>query len=235
MADQIVPQGGAGSPTRRGEPRSSAAQGEQGRQGTPHGAQDGVPELIENVAVDRQSRRYNAHTLRRSGDLSTPVRVGDVSGPVRAELSAPVRTDVVGGAGRGDVVSPPADHEIEAAMAKLLAPEATNRPSAPSDSTALYRKRTNPALPAVSPDATARPPPGSEPSHPDAVPDAPLDVELSAPNPDAADLPAVMLDGPAPTGLRRPLALPRPPVRLILSIIAVALAVVGLWLVRLAF
>jgi hypothetical protein len=221
MADQIVPQGG---PARRAESRSSAAQGEQGRPGTPHGAQDGVPELIENVAADRQSRRYNAHTLRRSGDLSTPVRVGDVSGPIR--------TDVVGGQARGDVVSPPNDHEIEAAMAKLLAPEATNRPSAPSDSTALYRKRTNPALPAVAPEAIARPPPEASSS---AAPEAPIDVDLSAPNPDASDLPAVMLDSPAPGGLGMPLTLPHPPVRMILSIIAVALVVVGLWLLRLAF
>lgn len=229
MADQIVPQGG---PTRRAESRSSAAQSEQGRPATPHGAPDGVPELIENVAADRQSRRYNAHTLRRSGDLSTPVRVGDVSGPIRAELSTPIRTDVVGGQARGDVVSAPNDHEIEAAMAKLLAPEATNRPSAPSDSTALYRKRTNPTLPAVAPEAIARPP--LESSSP-AAPEAPLDVELSAPNPDASDLPAVMLDGPAPGGLGMPLTLPRPPVRMILSIIAIALVVVGLWLLRLAF
>ena len=188
-----------------------------------------MPELIENVAADRQSRRYNAHTLRRSGDLSTPVRVGDVSGQVRAELSAPIRTDVVGGQSRRDVVSAPNDHEIEAAMAKLLAPEATNRPSAPSDSTALYRKRTNPALPAVAPEAIARPPP--EPSSPE----APLDVELSASNPDASDLPTVMLDSPAPGGLGMPLTLPRPPIRVILSIIAIALVVVGLWLLRLAF
>jgi hypothetical protein len=45
-----------------------------------------------------------------------------------------------------------------------------------------------------------------------------------------------MLDGPPPPGLaRRPLKLPRPPAQLILSIIAAALVVIGLWMLRLAF
>jgi hypothetical protein len=44
-----------------------------------------------------------------------------------------------------------------------------------------------------------------------------------------------MLDSPSPGGLGMPLTLPHPPVRMILSVIAVALVVVGLWLLRLAF
>jgi hypothetical protein len=45
-----------------------------------------------------------------------------------------------------------------------------------------------------------------------------------------------MLDAPASPGLgMRPLALPRPSMQLILSIIAAALVVIGLWMLRLAF
>jgi hypothetical protein len=249
MADQIVPQGSAGSPIRRNEPRSAGTSGETGRI-------DGVPEFIESgVTGDRQSRRY-AHTMRRDGvsgpvrtadAVSTPVRTADaVSAPVRAAdaVSTPVRTaDAVSAPVRAaDAVSapvraaeasgPPADHH------DVL----TSRPSARLDSTALYRKRTNPALPTVSPDMVAGVQPITDTPEVDAAIDAAIDAATGhgppRPSPDDAPsaLPSVMLDAPASPGRgMRPLALPRPPMQLILSFIAAALVVIGLWMLRLAF
>jgi hypothetical protein len=261
MADQIVPQGVAGSPIRRNEPRSAGTSGDPGRSG---GAHDGVPEFIEpGVTGDRQSRRY-AHTLRRDGvsgpirtgdPASAPVRTGDpVSAPVRAAdaVSAPVRTsdvmsapvrvsdgtsaglrtsDTASAPARAEAASPPADHH------EVL----TNRPSARLDSTALYRKRTNPALATVSPDVVAGAQPVTGTPEVDAAIDAAIDAATGhappPPGPDDAPsaLPSVMLDAPASPGLGSPLALPRPSMQLILSIIAAALVVIGLWMLRLAF
>ena len=235
MADRTVPQGVAGSPIRRNEPRPASTPGETGRI-------DGVPEFIEpGVTGDRQSRRY-AHTLRRDG-VSGPIRTVDAtSAPVRASdpVSAPVRVSEGTGAPlrpsdasavhAAEAAGPPADHLDVVA----------NRPSARLDSTALYRKRTNPALPSVSPDVIAGPQPVTDTPEVDAAVDAAIEAAMGhappPPNPDDAPsaLPSVMLDAPASPGMR-PLALPRPPMQLILSIIAAALVVIGLWMLRLAF
>jgi hypothetical protein len=256
MADQIVPQGSAGSPIRRNEPRPAGTSGETGRI-------DGVPEFIEpGVTGDRQSRRY-AHTLRRdsvSGPIRTdtasaPVRTGDstsapvhaseaISAPVRASevmstpvrvsdlTSAPVRTgDVSAPVRAAEAASPPTDH----------LDRVTNRASAPADSTALYRKRTNPALPTVSSDVVTGAQPITDTPEVDAAVDAAIEAAMGhvpTPRPDdlPSDLPSVMLDAPASPGLgMRPLALRRPPMQLILSIIAAALVVIGLWMMHLAF
>jgi len=244
MADQIVPQGGAGSPIRRNEPRPAGTSGETGRI-------DGVPEFIEpGVTGDRQSRRY-AHTLRRDG-VSGPVRTDTASAPVRTDTaSAPVRTDPTSAPVRTDPTSAPA-RASDVINAPVRAAEAagppaehhdnlTNRASAPSDSTALYRRRTNPTLPTVSPDMIAGAQPVTDTPEVDAAVDAAIDAAMGRtppPNPDdvPSDLPAVVLDAPAPPGLgMRPLALPRPPMQLVLSIIAAALVVIGLWMLRLAF
>jgi hypothetical protein len=125
MADQVVPQG-----------------------------TDGVPELIEGVAVDRQSRRY-AHTLRR-GDQSSPVRVPGASS------SLDTLDD------QFDIATTTKPKPPRTAEPPPLA-ESTHRTSAPSESTALYRKRTNPSMPALSPDVLTRatppaPPPEAAPS-----------------------------------------------------------------------
>jgi hypothetical protein len=263
MADQIVPQGGAGSPIRRNEPRPAGTSGETGRI-------DGVPEFIEpGVTGDRQSRRY-AHTMRRDG-VSGPIRTDAASAPVRTDAaSAPVRTDAASAPIRTDATSAPI--RTDAASAPVRASEGisaparasdvinapvraaeaagppaehhdnlTNRASAPSDSTALYRRRTNPTLPTVSPDMIAGAQPVTDTPEVDAAVDAAIDAAMGharPPSPDdvPSDLPAVVLDAPASPGLgRRPLALPRPPMQLILSIIAAALVVIGLWMLRLAF
>lgn len=246
MADQIVPQGSAGSPIRRNESRPAGTSGETGRI-------DGVPEFIEpGVTGDRQSRRY-AHTLRRDGvsgpirtgdAVSAPVRTGDavsapvhasaaISAPARASdvISAPVRiSDVASAPVRAaDAAGPPADHLDRVA----------NRASAPADSTALYRKRTNPALPTVSPDVIAGVQPVTDTPEVDAAVDAAIEAAIGhapTPGPDdlPSDLPSVVLDASASPGMR-PLALPRPPMQLILSIVAAALVVIGLWMMRLAF
>lgn len=256
MADQIVPQGVVGSPIRRSEPRTAGTSGEPSRVGPPHGGlQEGVPEFIEpGVTGDRQSRRY-AHTLRRDS-VSGPIHTGDpVSAPVRTSgvmnaparasevMSAPVRaSEVVSEPVRtGDPVSAP----VRAAETTGSPTEHhdihTNRSSAPSDSTALYRKRTNPTLPTVSPDVITGAQPVTDTPEVDAAVDAAIDAAIGhrpPPGPDDAppDLPSVVLDAPASPGLgMRPLALPRPPMQLILSIIAAALVVIGLWMLRLAF
>lgn len=246
MADQIVPQGSAGSPIRRNEPRPAGTSGETGRI-------DGVPEFIEpGVTGDRQSRRY-AHTLRRDGvsgpirtvdPASAPIRTGDAasapvhtgdlaSAPVHASdvMSAPVRVSDVASAPvrAAEATSPPTDH----------LDRVTNRASAPADSTALYRKRTNPALPTVSPEMVAGAQPVTDTPEVDAAVDAAIEAAMGlAPTPRSddppSDLPSVVLDAPASPGMR-PLALPRPPMQLLLSILAAALVVIGLWMLRLAF
>jgi hypothetical protein len=164
--------------------------------------------------------------VRTADAVSAPVRTADaVSAPVRtADASALVRTAETGG--------PPANHH------DVL----TNRPSARLDSTALYRKRTNPALPTVSPDMVAGAQPVTDTPEVDAAIDAAIDAATGLgpppPSPDDAPsaLPSVVLDAPASPGRgMRPLALPRPPMQLILSIIAAALVVIGLWMLRLAF
>jgi hypothetical protein len=241
MADQIVPQGVDGSPIRRSEPRPAGTSGEPSRVGPPH---DAVPEFIEpGVTGDRQSRRY-AHTMRRDGvsgpirtvdAVSAPVRTGDpASVPVRVSdaMSAPVRaSDVISTPVRVDATGITADRHD------------TNRASAPSDSTALYRKRTNPTLPTVSLDMITGAQPVTDTPEVDAAVDAAIDAAMGRgpppPGPDdmPSDLPSVVLDAPAASpGLgMRPLALPRPPMQLLLSIIAAALVVIGLWMLRLAF
>jgi hypothetical protein len=250
MADQIVPQGVDGSPIRRSEPRPAGTSGEPSRVGPPH---DAVPEFIESgVTGDRQSRRY-AHTLRRDG-VSGPVRTGDaVSAPVRTgdAASPPVRaSDVMSAPVRvSDAMSAPVRvSDAMSAPVRVDAPGATtaghdtHRKSAPSDSTALYRKRTNPTLPAVSSDMIAGAQPVTDTPEVDAAVDAAIDAAIGVgpppPGPDDApsDLPSVMLDAPGSPGRgMRPLALPRPPMQVILSIIAAALVVLGLWMLRLAF
>jgi len=211
-----------------------------------------VPEFIEpGVTGDRQSRRY-AHTLRRDGvsgpirtvdAVSAPVRTGEpvsapvhaseaISAPARASdvISAPVQvSDVASAPVRTAEASPPAEH-----LDRI-----TNRASAPADSTALYRKRTNPALPTVSPDVIAGAQPVTDTPEVDAAVDAAIEAAIGCaptPGPDdlPSDLPSVVLDASASPGMR-PLALPRPPMQLILSIIAAALVVIGLWMMRLAF
>jgi hypothetical protein len=229
MADQTVPQEVAGSPIRRNEPRPAGTTGETGRI-------DGVPEFIESgVTGDRQSRRY-AHTMRRDS-VSGPIRTADpTSAPVRTAdpTSAPVRTaDPTSAPVRtAEAAGPPTDHH------EVL----TSRPSARMDSTALYRKRTNPALPTVPPDMITGAQPVTDTPEVDAAIDAAIDAATGlAPPPAIPDdapsaLPSVVLDAPASPGLgMRPLALPRPPMQLILSLIAAALVVIGLWMLRLAF
>jgi len=250
MADQIVPQGVDGSPIRRSEPRPAGTSGEPSRVGPPH---DAVPEFIEpGVTGDRQSRRY-AHTMRRDG-VSGPIRTGDaVSAPVRTgdAASAPVRvSDVMSAPVRAsDVMSAPVRvSDVISAPVRVDAPGATagrhdtHRKSAPSDSTALYRKRTNPTLPTVSPDVVAGAQPVTDTPEVDAAIDAAIDAATGSgprpPGPEDAPsaLPSVVLDAPASPGRgMHPLALPRPPMQLILSIIAAALVVAGLWMLRLAF
>lgn len=211
MADQSVPQGPGGP--RRSEPRSAAAAGEP-RPGQPHGT-DGVPEPIENVAVDRQSRRY-AHTLRR--EPSGPVRMPDAASSLDAlddqfdiqtiarakpRPSEPVRT-----------VEPPA--------------EPANRPSPPSESTALYRKRSNPSLPALSPDIIARPPPPEPP--PDAFTALMRENDEVAVDDGVSRLPVVMLDAAGSSALASPLALRRAPLAWVIAIVVAALVILALWL-----
>lgn len=239
MADQIGPQGGAGSPTRRSEPRPAAPPGES-RQGDPHGAHDGVPEIVD-TPIDRQSRRY-AHTLRRGGDLSGPVRAGQ-------DPSSPVRASDLAGASRIAEPGPGAlDDSFDAATitkpkparpADLASPalEHANRSSAPSDSTALYRKRTNPTLPTISPDLLARTGPASTQPPAESLSELALDSDPSAASGDDAPsrLPSVVLDSASTGIVVYPLALPRPPVRLILTIIAIALVMVAIWCFRSMF
>ena len=211
MADQSVPQGPAGSPTRRSEPHTAAASGEARAQPPT----DGVPELIEGVAVDRQSRRY-AHTLRRS-EQSAPVRMPEASSSLD---TLDDQFDIA------TTTKPKPPRPAEPAPA----PEPANRPSAPSESTALYRKRTNPTMPAMSHDVLTR-------SAPAAAPDAPAADALMPPHEDEAvaddgvsRLPSVVLDPIGSGAVIYPLALRRPPIGLVVAILLAALIVISVWL-----
>jgi hypothetical protein len=219
MADQIGPQGGAGNPTRRSEPRPATPPGD-GRRGEPHAAShDGVPEIVD-APSDRQSRRY-AHTLRRGGELSGPTRA------VELPPAAPAPP------------APPDDSFDAATIAKPKPPRPadlaspaldTNRASAPSDSTALYRKRTNPMMPTLSPDLIARAAPAAEPPAVDPLAELARDADSSASDDDAPSrLPSVVLDAASRGIVVVPLALRRPPLHLVLSLVAVALVVVAIW------
>lgn len=178
---------------------------------TPH-ATDGVPELIEGVAVDRQSRRY-AHTLRRS-EPSSPVRIPEASSSLDTlDDQFDIATTTKPKPPR------PADPPPTA--------ESTHRTSAPSESTALYRKRTNPSMPALSPDLLPRA----------AAPEPPAPSALAPPHDDdaAADdgisrLPSVVLDPIGSGAVVYPLALRAPSLGLIVAIGVSALIVIGVWL-----
>ena len=176
-------------------------------------ATDGVPELIEGVAVDRQSRRY-AHTLRRS-DQSSPVRVPEASSSLdtlddQFDIATTTKP------------KPPRTAETSPVG------ESTHRTSAPSESTALYRKRTNPAMPALSPDALTRatPPP----------PEAAAPTALAPPDDDPAiddgvsRLPSVVLDPIGSGAVVYPLALRPPSLGVIVALGVSALIGIGVWL-----
>src|SRR6185295_14403963 len=147
MADPIGPQGGG--------PR-------------PH---DGVPEIVD-APIDRQSRRY-AHTLRRGGEPSGPVRVPDSAAAAGTSPGATVAPSALAHAA-ANAAANAADDAFDVATIQRAKPRpaepprapeppapparehTTNRSSAPSDSNALYRKRTNPTMPTISPDLIAR-------------------------------------------------------------------------------
>jgi hypothetical protein len=186
MADQMVPQG-----------------------------TDGVPELIEGVAVDRQSRRY-AHTLRR-GDQSSPVRVPGASS------SLDTLDD------QFDIATTTKPKPPRTAEPPPVA-ESTHRTSAPSESTALYRKRTNPSMPALSPDVLTRATPPAPP--PEA---APTTLAMPPDDDPAVDdgvsrLPSVVLDPIGSGAVVYPLALRPPSLGVIVALGVAALIVIGVWL-----
>lgn len=177
--------------------------------------QDGVPELIEGVAVDRQSRRY-AHTLRRS-DQSSPVRVPEASSSLdtlddQFDIATTTKP------------KPPRPAEPPPA-------ESTHRTSAPSESTALYRKRTNPAMPALSPDVLTRatpPAPAAEATAPSML--APPHEDDPAVDDGVSRLPSVVLDPIGSGAVVYPLALRPPSLRVVVAIGVAALIVIGVWL-----
>ena len=112
-----------------------------------------------------------------------------------------------------------------------------NSARAPSDSTALYRKRnTRPTLPALQADGTPRP--EAPPAPDDDAPSAILVDEISIPEPPGADspsrLPAVMLDAdPGRMALLRVPSLPSlPRTRLFLPIALAAVVAIAAWLLR---
>lgn len=221
MADQGVPQG-LGGPNRRSEPRTAAAPGEP-RPGQPH-ATDGVPEAIENVAVDRQSRRY-AHTLRR-GEPSTPVRMPDAASSLEALDDQFEFQQTISRAKPTRPSEPPR-------AAEPPPTEPANPASPPSESTALYRKRSNPSMPALSPDIVARSaPPPAAPPEPIADAFAALirDDDAVAADDGISRLPAVVLDAVGSGAVRSPLALRRSPLGLVIAIVLVGLIVLALWL-----
>jgi hypothetical protein len=117
---------------------------------------------------------------------------------------------------------------------------AANSPRAPSDSTAIYRKRnTRPTLPALQADGTPRPEAPPEPA--DDAPSAILVDEISIPEPPGADspsrLPSVMLDAdPGRMALLRVPSLPSlPRTRLVVPIALAAVVVIAVWLLRSMF
>ena len=179
--------------------------------------QDGVPELIEGVAVDRQSRRY-AHTLRRS-DQSSPVRVPEASS------SLDTLDD------QFDIATTTKPKPPRAAEPSPVA-ESTHRTSAPSESTALYRKRTNPSMPALSPDVLTRATPPAPPA-PEAA--APSTLALPPDDDPAVDdgisrLPSGVLDPIGSGAVVYPLALRPPSLGVIVALGVSALIVIGVWL-----
>lgn len=218
MADQTVPQGVVGSPTRRSEPR--AASGEA-RPGQPHATTDGVPEAIDGASPDRQSRRY-AHTMRR--ELSAPVRVPETIAESLAALDD--QFDIA------TIARPKPTRPLEPTPSPAAEPA---RASAPSESTALYRKRTNPSLPTISPDLVARsaPAPAAHPPVSTALSSLARDDDPSDANDDAPSrLPSVVLDIAGSGRVVSPLALRRPPTGLVVAIAAAALIVIAVWLLR---
>jgi hypothetical protein len=161
-----------------------------------------VPEPIENVAADRQSRRY-AHTLRR-GETSTPVRIPQPASSLDAlDADFDIATLTKAKPTRPAEPTPPAR--------PTPPPEPTNRASAPSESTALYRKRTNPSMPTISPEVLERTPPADD---------------------GGSHLPSVVLDSAGSGAVAHPLALHRAPIGLIAAIAIAALIVVALWLLH---
>src|SRR5262249_55856757 len=109
------------------------------------------------------------------------------------------------------------------------APEPANRPSAPSESTALYRKRTNPAMPAMSPDVLTRAAPAAPPDAPAASALMPHEDEAVADD-GISRLPSVVLDPIGSGAVIYPLALRRPPIGLVVAIVLAALIVISVWL-----
>ena len=249
----------SGEPGRLGQPHGGSHDGvhEFIEPGVTTGQSRRLAHTMRRDGVSAPIRTGDAVSapVRAPDAVSAPVRAPDaVSAPVRAPdtASAPVRApDTANAPARApDTVSAPA-RTPDVASAPVRAPDAataephdiiTNRSSAPLDSTALYRKRTNPTLPTVSPDVIAGIQPVTDTPEVDAAVDAAIDAAIGrAPPPPSLDdappdLPSVVLDAPRSTGITMPtIRLPRPPIQLILSIIAAALVVIGLWMLRLAF
>ncbi|HMG24863.1 MAG TPA: hypothetical protein VK607_26185 [Kofleriaceae bacterium] len=181
-----------------------------------------MPEIVD-APSDRQSRRY-AHTLRRGGELSGPTRAVE---PPPAPPAPPAPPDDSFDA--ATIAKPKPARPADPASPALD----TNRASAPSDSTALYRKRTNPTMATLSPDLIARAVPAAEPPAVDPLAElAELvrDGDASASDDDAPSrLPSVVLDAASRGIVVVPLALRRAPLHLVLSLVAVALVVVAIW------
>ena len=175
-----------------------------------------MPEAIEGVAVDRQSRRY-AHTLRR-GEPSAPVRIPDAASSL-------------------DALDDQFDFQQTISRAKPTRPseppppaEPANPPSPPSESTALYRKRSNPSMPALSPDVIGRPAPqAAAPAVSDALSALVRDDDAVAADDGVSRLPAVMLDVVGSGAVVSPLGR-RAPLGLVIAVALVAAIVVVLWL-----
>jgi hypothetical protein len=181
----------------------------------PMGPQDGVPELIEGVALDRQSRRY-AHTLRRS-DQSSPVRMPEASSSLD---TLDDQFDIA-------TTTKPKPPRAEPSPVG----ESTHRTSTPSESTALYRRRTNPAMPALSPDVLTRetpPAPPPEAAAPSTL--APLPDDDPAIDDGVSRLPSVVLDPIGSGAVVYPLALRPPSIGVMVALGVAALIVIGVWL-----
>lgn len=183
-----------------------------------------MPEAIENVAVDRQSRRY-AHTLRR-GEPSTPVRMPEPASSLAALDDQFEFQQTISRAKPTRPSEPPRPAEPPPA-------EPTNPASPPSESTALYRKRSNPSMPALSPDIIARSAPAPA-AAPEPVVDAfsalIRDDDEVAVDDGVSRLPVVMLDAVGSSAIASPLGLRRPPLGLVIAIVVVGLIVLALWL-----
>jgi hypothetical protein len=105
----------------------------------------------------------------------------------------------------------------------------TNPASAPTESTAIYRKRnTRPTLTAAEPEPIAR-----DPTKPLIVSATPIGPAEESPGEDAPScLPSVMMDAAAPRRALRPVAPQTPLGRVILPIALAALMVIATWLLR---